>query len=87
MCTITSAINLHPNMNSLNPTAPKNKDFIDPTKFLHHMAIDHQSITQTPCGQFLESTQDKIAEDMRVNNLFQFLGRGSSLSNYRKLSA
>ena len=61
---ITLVLHLHPNMHCLNPTTPKHKEFPNATKFLYHMAIDHQRIIQSPCDQFLEANQDKIVEEI-----------------------
>ena len=74
---------LNPNVHHLNPATPNYEEFLDDAKRLCHVTIDHQSIIQSPCDQFLEATKDKIVEDTGAHDLFQFLGGVSSPSNVR----
>ena len=50
------------------------------------ITIDYQSITQTPCKQFMEAIQDKVVESIGEHDLFQFLGKINCQTNVMNLN-
>ena len=45
---ITMMLHLHPNIHHLNLSTLKHEKFLDAAHFLHHVTLDHQSISQSP---------------------------------------
>ena len=51
-----------------------------------NVIIEYQNISQSLHNQFVDATQNQVAESTGEHNLFQMLGKVNSSSNVRNLS-
>ena len=61
-------------MHRLNPKTPKHKECLELTHFSHDTTIAWFDFNKTPCQEFKEATQARVAEDVMSTVFFQFQG-------------